>query len=125
MNWYKENKEATRISPHVWPIFSLVSSLSLLLAAARCAEKHAQFGCEILVEMKSDSASIHPLPVCPVGHRNELVGKGSTQWSCAWAAESDGLGLFLTVPHSSRATGKPQSSHPLNGDNSSPHLELC
>lgn len=47
MNWYNGNKEATGIFPHVWPVFSLVSSLSLLLEAAHCAEKHSQFGCEI------------------------------------------------------------------------------
>ena len=74
--------------------------------------------------MESDSPSIHPLPVCSVGHMNELVGRGSTQWSCAWAAESDGLGLFLTVPHSSGAMGKPRSSHLPNGNNNGSYLEL-
>lgn len=79
MNWYHENKEATRIFPHIWPIFSLVSSLSLPLAAAYCAKKHPPFGYEINVEMKNNSLSIYPLPVYFVGHVTELVGRCSGQ----------------------------------------------
>lgn len=77
------------------------------------------FGYEINVEMKNNSLSIYPLPVYFVGHVTELVGRCGGQWSSPWASESDGLGLFLTVPYCPGAMDKPWFSHLPNGGNNS------